>query len=51
MAGGVDVGGGRAFAEHLQDGVAGDEVDEKEDEGDHQPDNGQGVEHATWRIA
>ena len=46
MAGGVDVSGWRAFAKHLLDGVSGDEMDEKEDEGDDQPDYWQGVEDA-----
>ena len=46
VARGLDVGGGRAFAEHLQDGVSGDEVDQQEDEGDDQPDDWQGVEDA-----
>jgi hypothetical protein len=41
-----DVGGRRAFAEHLLDGVSGDEVDEQEDEAYHQPDYWQGVEDA-----
>jgi hypothetical protein len=31
VASGGDVGGGRAFAEHLGDGVSGDEVDKEED--------------------
>jgi hypothetical protein len=34
VASGLDIGGWRSFAEHLLDGVSGDEVDEKEDEGD-----------------
>ncbi len=37
---------GRAFAEHLLDGVSGDEVDEKEDEGDDKPDDWDGVGEA-----
>jgi hypothetical protein len=32
MASSLDVGGGCAFAEHLKDGIAGNEVDQKEDE-------------------
>jgi hypothetical protein len=43
---GGDVGGWRAFAEHLRDGVAGDEVDEQEDEAHDQPDDREGVEDA-----
>jgi hypothetical protein len=34
---GADVGGGGAFTEHLDDGVAGNEVDEKKDDGDDDP--------------
>jgi hypothetical protein len=30
MTGGCDVSGGRAFAEHLQDGIAGDEMNQQE---------------------
>ena len=37
VAEGVDVGGGCAFAEHLDDGVAGDEVDEQEDDARRPP--------------
>ena len=39
MAEGVDVGRGGAFAEHLDDGVAGDEMDEQEDDRDHNPED------------
>ena len=46
VARGGDVGGRRAFAEHLRDGISGDEVDEQEDEAHDQPDDGQGVEDA-----
>ena len=46
VAGGGDVGGGRAFAEHLRDGVSGDQVDQQEDEAHDQPDYRQGVEDA-----
>ncbi len=46
VAGGCNVGGRRAFAEHLLDGVSGDEVDEQEDEAYHQPDDGERVEDA-----
>ena len=34
-----DVGGGGSFAEHLDDGVAGDEVDKQEDDGDDDPED------------
>jgi hypothetical protein len=42
MAESGEVGGGGAFAEHLFDGIAGDEMDEKEDERDYNPDDGEG---------
>jgi hypothetical protein len=35
-----DVSGGCAFAEHLLDGVSGNEMDEEEDERDDEPDDG-----------
>jgi hypothetical protein len=43
---GGDVGGWRAFAEHLLDGVSGDKVNQQEDEAHYQPDYGHGVEDA-----
>lgn len=46
MAGGLDVGGRRAFAEHLLDGISGDEVDQQEDEANYQPEDWEGVEDA-----
>lgn len=46
VAGGGDVGGRRAFAEYLLDGVSGNEVDEQENKGDDEPDYWQGVEDA-----
>jgi hypothetical protein len=46
MASSLDVGGGCAFAEHLKDGIAGDEVDQEKDERNYQPDYGQGVQGA-----
>jgi hypothetical protein len=46
VAEGGDVSGGCSFAEHLLDGVSGDEVDEEEDEGDDEPDDGDGVGEA-----
>ncbi len=39
-----EVGRAGAFAEHLLHGVAWDQVDEQEDEGDDQPEDGDGVE-------
>ena len=41
-----DVGGGGAFAEHLDDGVAGNEVDEEEDNRDDDPEDRKGEENA-----
>jgi hypothetical protein len=32
VAGGLDVGGGGAFTEHLQNGIAGNEMDQEKDE-------------------
>ena len=46
VAGGGQVGGGSAFAEHLGDGVSGDYVDQEKNERDHQPDHWDGVEDA-----
>ncbi len=46
MACGCDVGGGRAFTEHLRDGVSGDQVDHQEDERHDHPDDREGVEDA-----
>jgi hypothetical protein len=42
-----DVGGGCTFAEHLDDGVAGDEVDEEKDDRDHHPEDREGGEDAA----
>ncbi len=46
MARGLHVGYRSAFSQHLQNGVAGHEVDQKENERDHQPDHWQGVQDA-----
>jgi hypothetical protein len=46
VAGGGDVRGRRAFAEHLLDGISGDKVDHQKDERDDQPDDREGVENA-----
>jgi hypothetical protein len=46
MASRLNIRGRSAFAEHLLDGISGDEVDEKEDEAYDQPDYWQGVEDA-----
>jgi hypothetical protein len=40
-----DVGGGGAVAQHLDDGVAGDEVDHQENNRDDNPEHGQGRHH------
>ena len=42
---------GGAFAEHLLDGVSGDEVDQQEDGRDYQPDYREGVEDALEKLA
>jgi hypothetical protein len=42
-----DIGGGSSFAQHLDDGVAGNEMDEKEDDGDDDPKNGKRKQDAT----
>ena len=39
VAGGLNVRGGSAFAQHLLDGISGDEVDEEKDGGDDEPDD------------
>jgi len=41
-----EVGGGGAVAEHLDDGVSGNDVDEEEDDGDDQPKDGERGESA-----
>jgi len=50
VAKGVDVGSGGSFAEHLDDGVAGDEVDEEEDNGDDDPEDWKSEEDASERA-
>src|ERR1700733_7187195 len=49
MTRGGNVGGRRAFAQHLLNGISGDEGDEQEDKTDDQPDDRQGVEDALER--
>ena len=51
VARGLNVSGGRAFAQHLLNGIAGDEVDQQEDGGDDEPDDRQGVEDAGDDVA
>jgi hypothetical protein len=46
VAGGCDVGWRGAFAEHLLDGVSGDEVNQQEDKTDYQPNDWECVEDA-----
>ena len=46
VASGGDVGGRSAFAQHLLDGIAGNEVNQQEDHRHHQPDDWQHVEQA-----
>jgi len=43
MAGCGDISGGRALSEHLQNWITGNEVDEKKNGRDDQPDDWQGV--------
>jgi hypothetical protein len=46
VASGGDVGGRGAFAEHLLDGVSGNQMDEQEDQAHDQPDHWESVEEA-----
>ena len=46
VAGGSNIRWRRAFAEHLLDGVSGNEVDKQEDQRHDEPDHRQGVEDA-----
>ena len=41
----------RAFAQHLLDRIAGDQMDQQKDDGNHQPDHRQHVEQAGVRVA
>ena len=41
-----DVGGTRAFTQHLLDRVAGHDMDQEEDDGDDEPQHGQRVTEA-----
>jgi hypothetical protein len=47
VAEGRCVRGGGAFAEHLSDGVSGDEMDEEKDDRDHHPEDWEGDEDAA----
>jgi hypothetical protein len=42
-----DVGSGCALAKHLDDGIAGDKVDQKKDDRDHHPEDREGDEDAA----
>ena len=44
MPRGLQVGSRRAFSQHLKDGIARHQVDQKKHQGDYQPDHGQGVD-------
>ena len=43
---GRDIGSRGAFAEHLRDGISGDQMDQQEDQAHDQPDDWQSVEDA-----
>jgi hypothetical protein len=47
VAKGSNVGRGCALAEHLQDGIAGNQVNEQKDQGDHQPYDRKSEEQAS----
>jgi hypothetical protein len=47
VAQGGDVGGGRTLAKHLDDGVAGNEMDQKKDDRNHNPEDGKRDEDAA----
>ncbi len=51
MARSLDVGCGRAFSQHLQNGIAGDEMDQQKDQRHYQPDHWQRVQHAKGEVA
>ena len=44
---GCNCGGGGSFAKHLDDGIAGDEVDQEKDDRDHDPEDWERDEDAT----
>jgi len=51
VAEGDDVGGAGTFAEHLLDGVAGDDVDQEKDDGNDQPYDRDGVDETEEERA
>ena len=46
VAGGLHVGAGCAFTQHLLDGIAGNEMDQQKNDGHNQPDDGNHVKQA-----
>jgi hypothetical protein len=46
VTGGLHISYGRTFSQHLQDGIAGHQVNQQEHERDYQPDYWQRVQHA-----
>lgn len=46
-----DLAGGSAFAKHLLDRIAGNEVDEQKDQGQNQPKGRQGKQEAMQKMA
>ena len=50
MARGLHIGYGSAFSQHLKNRVAGHQVYQQENQRDHQPDDGQGVQHRRARY-
>ena len=51
VACGLDVGRRGAFSEHLQNGIAGNEMNQQKDQRDHEPDDWQRVQHAKRDVA
>ena len=51
MTGSLNIRRGGAFAEHLLNGIAGNQVDEKKDQRNDEPDDRQSVEHAEEEVA
>src|SRR5712692_1004410 len=51
VTGGLNIRRGSAFAEHLLNGIAGNQVDKKKDQRNDEPDDRQSVEHAEGDVA
>ena len=51
VPGSLYVGYRSSFAQHLQDGVAGDQMDQQEYQRDHQPNYRQHVQNAKGEVA